>query len=165
VLLFSSRTLRRVNAAMPAHWLIWIQMYRMVGLIFLYPYLYYGLVPAGFAIPAGAGDFLTVALAPVVALALARGRPLAPAWAVAWNVFGLIDLIVAPAAAVLTHAQVLEIYPISLVPLFIGPPLGILTHIYSLRNLAAAAHARTGSARLETAERLAQGITAALHTT
>jgi hypothetical protein len=30
---------------------------------------------------------------------------------------------------------VLALYPISLVPLFIGPPLGILTHIYSLRNL------------------------------
>jgi len=26
--------------------------------------------------------------------------------------------------------------PLAFVPLFFGPPLGILTHIYSLRNLA-----------------------------
>ena len=34
--------------------------------------------------------------------------------------------------------RVLEIYPVVLVPLFLGPPLGILTHIFSFRNLAAA---------------------------
>lgn len=138
-LLFASRTLRRVNAAMPPAWLIWVQTYRVVGLIFLYPFLYYGLVPAGFAVPAGVGDLLTSGLAPLVGLAVARRRPHAIAWAAAWNLFGLLDLIVVPAAAVILQAQVLELYPLSLVPLFIGPPLGILTHMYSLRNLAAVA--------------------------
>jgi hypothetical protein len=59
-------------------------------------------------------------------------------WAVAWNLFGTLDLIVAPATALLFHAAVLGIYPLALVPLFLGPPLGILTHILSLRNLAVA---------------------------
>lgn len=139
-LLFTSRTLHAVIAAMPTSWLIRAQTYRMAGVMFLFPFWYYGMVPAGFAIPAGVGDLLTGALAPVVALAVARRRRHAIAWAVAWNVFGLLDLIVAPTAAVLSQAGVLELYPLSLVPLFIGPPLGILTHVYSFRNLAV--HAR-----------------------
>jgi hypothetical protein len=150
-MLLASKTMRHVNGAMPPAWLIWVQTYRMAGLMFLYPFLYYGVVPAGFAIPAGVGDFLTGALAPVVGLAVARRRSHAIAWATAWNVFGLLDLIVAPAAAVLSHAQVIGLYPLNLVPLFIGPPLGILTHIYSLRNLAAVARADVEGARLASA--------------
>jgi len=134
--LFASKAMRHLNAAMPAHWLIWAQTYRMAGLMFLFPFLYYGILPAAFAIPAGLGDFLTGAFAPFVGLAVARQRPQAITWATAWNIFGVLDLIVAPAAAVLSHAQVIGLYPVSLVPLFIGPPLGILTHVYSLRNLA-----------------------------
>jgi len=114
---------------------VWAQTYRMAGAMFLYPFFYYGIVPAGFAIPAAVGDFLTGLLAPVIARAVARRTPHAWRWAVAWNVFGILDLIVAPAAALLTDAQVLGLYPLSLVPLFIGPPLGILTHVFSLRNL------------------------------
>jgi len=57
-------------------------------------------------------------------------------WAVVWNLFGILDLIDATATALAFQAPVLGIYPIALVPLFLGPPLGILTHILSLRNLA-----------------------------
>jgi hypothetical protein len=134
-LLRTSKTLRALNAAMPGEWLIRIQAYRMGGLMFLFPFLYFGLVPAAFAIPAAIGDFLTGLAAPFVASAVAHRRPGALAWAVAWNIFGIVDLIVAPTAAVLSQAQVLTIYPLSLVPLFMGPPLGILMHLYSLRNL------------------------------
>jgi hypothetical protein len=136
-ILFASRTVRELNDATPPHWLVWAQTYRVAGLMFLFPYLYYGVIPAGFAIPAAVGDFVTGALAPVVALGLAERRPYARRWAVAWNLLGILDLIVAPAAAVLTQAPVLYVYPLSLVPLFAGPPLGILAHVYSLRNLAA----------------------------
>jgi len=47
-------------------------------------------------------------------------------------------IIVAPATALFFQARVLSIYPLALVPLFLGPSIGILTHIYSLRNLATA---------------------------
>jgi hypothetical protein len=137
-LLFFSRTISSVYTSMPPDWLIRVQTYRMAGLIFLYPFLYYGAVPAAFALPAAIGDFLTGLFAPVVASAVARRAPGAPAWAVAWNLFGLLDLIVAPAAAIYSQSDVLQIYPLAVVPFFLGPPLGILTHIYSLRNLAAA---------------------------
>src|SRR5262245_61200750 len=47
-LLFGSDGVGRLYAAMPAPWLIRVQTYRMAGLIFLFPFLYYGIVPAGF---------------------------------------------------------------------------------------------------------------------
>src|SRR5215475_8144181 len=70
-LLFSSKTMRTLNSAMSPAWLVWVQTYRMAGLMFLYPFLYYGVLPASFAIPAAVGDFLTGLLAPFVGLALA----------------------------------------------------------------------------------------------
>jgi hypothetical protein len=136
IALFVSRSLRAINAAMPNAWLIAIQTYRVAGIMFLFPFVTYGLLPSGFGWPAGIGDAITGIFAPVVALMVARNRPNAFKWAVAWNLFGTLDLIVAPATALYFEARVLSIYPLNLVPLFLGPPIGILTHIYSLRNLA-----------------------------
>ena len=136
IALFASKSLRAINAAMPNAWLIAIQTYRVAGIMFVFPFLTYGLLPAGFGWPAGIGDAITGIFAPVVALMVARNRPNAFKWAVAWNLFGTLDLIVAPATALYFEARVLSIYPLNLVPLFLGPPIGILTHIYSLRNLA-----------------------------
>ena len=149
-LLGASKTLRELNASMRPEWLIWVQTYRMAGLMFLFPFLYFGLVPAAFAVPAAVGDFLTGLAAPFVGSAVARRRPGALAWGTAWNLFGIADLIVAPTAAIISGARVISLYPLALVPLFIGPPLGILTHIYSLRNLSATTH-REGSRRSATA--------------
>jgi hypothetical protein len=96
------------------------------------------------------GDFLTGLAAPFVGSIVARRRPGALAWATAWNLFGIADLIVAPAVAIVSGAQLIGLYPLALVPLFVGPPLGILTHIYSLRNLSTAMR-REGSRRSPTA--------------
>lgn len=139
-LLFGSKTLGAINAGMPAAWPIRIQAYRILGFAFLYPLLFYRAVPAGFALPAGIGDMITGALALVV-------RPDNRRSAVAWNLFGILDLIVAPAAAVLTGADALRMGPVALIALFIGPPLGILTHVWSLRNLGLQRSATTDSER------------------
>ena len=133
--LFSSKTLRALNAAMPPEWLIGVQTYRVAGAMFLWPYLMSGALPAGFALPAGIGDTITGLAAPFVAWAVARNRPGAKAWAVVWNCFGVLDLLAAPTAAVLTQTTNIYHFPVVVVPLFLGPPMGILTHIYSLRNL------------------------------
>jgi len=137
IALFSSKTLSAINTATPSVWLIAVQTYRVAGIMFVFPFLTYGILPAGFAWPAGIGDALTGIFAPVVASMVAQNRPHALKWAVVWNLFGTLDLIVAPATALSFQARVLGIYPLALVPLFLGPPLGILTHILSLRNLAA----------------------------
>jgi len=136
--LFASKSIRAINASTPNAWLIAIQTYRVAGIMFVFPFLTYGIIPAGFAWPAGIGDALTGIFAPIVALMVARNQPHAFKWATAWNLFGTLDLIVAPATALFFQARVLNIYPLALVPLFLGPPIGILTHIYSLRNLATA---------------------------
>jgi hypothetical protein len=136
IALFASKNLRAINTTTPNAWLIAIQTYRVAGIMFVYPFLTYGILPAGFAYPAGIGDALTGIFAPIVALMVAQNRPHALKWAVAWNLFGTLDLIVAPTTALLFQARVLNIYPLDLVPLFLGPPLGILTHVLSLRNLA-----------------------------
>jgi hypothetical protein len=133
--LYRTKTMRALNEATPPEWLIRAQIYRVLGFTFLYPLLAYGVLPAGFAIPAGIGDFLTGLAAPFVASAVARRRPGSIALATAWNVFGIADLIVAPTAAVLSHSTILNLFPLALIPLFVGPPLGILTHLASLRNL------------------------------
>ena len=138
IALFASKTLRTINTATPSAWLIAIQTYRVAGIMFIYPFVTYGILPAGFGYPAGIGDALTGIFAPIVALMVARNRPNAVKWAVAWNLFGTLDLIDATATALAFQAPVLSIYPIALVPLFLGPPLGILTHVLSLRNLAVA---------------------------
>jgi hypothetical protein len=136
IALFASKNLRAINTATPSAWLIAIQTYRVAGIMFIYPFVTYGILPAGFAWPAGIGDALTGIFAPIVALMVAQNRPNALKWAVVWNLFGTLDLIDAIATALIFRAPVLGIYPIALVPLFLGPPLGILTHILSLRNLA-----------------------------
>lgn len=134
--LFASKTMRVLNAAMPPAWLIGVQVYRVAGVMFLWPFLAGGALPALFALCAGIGDVLTGIAAPFVAMAVARNRPGAQAWAVRWNWFGILDLVVATATAVLSHSTNVGRFPIVIVPLFLGPPLGILAHIYSLRNLA-----------------------------
>jgi hypothetical protein len=136
IALFASRNLRAINAATPSAWLIAIQTYRVAGIMFIYPFVTDGILPPGFGYPAGIGDALTGIFAPIVGMMVARNRPNAVKWAVAWNLFGTLDLIDAIATALAFRAPVLSIYPIALVPLFLGPPLGILTHILSLRNLA-----------------------------
>ena len=53
--------------------------------LFLFPFLAYGVLPAGFAVPAAVGDMITGALALQLGWALARGRSQATKSAVAWN--------------------------------------------------------------------------------
>jgi hypothetical protein len=99
------------------------------------------------------GIFIVAVHAVLVTLAAQRSalrprvRVMAPLFVGAFLGVWLIDLIMAPIAAVLSHTQVLGLYPLALVPLFVGPPLGILTHVYSLRNLATAANSDVAGSR------------------
>ncbi|HZZ19488.1 MAG TPA: hypothetical protein VFE25_08970 [Opitutaceae bacterium] len=133
---FGSKAGREINAAVVPAALIGVQAYRMAGILFLFPNYAYGVLAGGFAWPAGVGDFITGLAAPFVAMAVYRRHKAAMPLAVAWNLFGILDLIVAPTTATLFHVPILAMYPLSLVPLFVGPPMGILTHVLSLRSLA-----------------------------
>jgi hypothetical protein len=138
-LLFGSSTVARVLAAAPMQWLVGIQLYRIIGGVFVILWLA-GSVPGLFALPAGIGDVAVGVVAPFVAVRYARnagqGRR-AVAW---WNAFGLFDLVVAVTLGLLTSPSPLQLFafdrpniiisefPLILVPTFLVP-LSVLLHV------------------------------------
>ena len=133
VVLLSS-TFRAVIAGIPQHWLIGIQTFRILGGVFLIRY-FNGELPALFAVPAGVGDILTGILAPLVAYWWFVGKPYARSAAMAWNVFGMADLINAVAIGALTGGGGGGIvFPIVLIPIY-AVPRSLLIHSYSLIGL------------------------------
>lgn len=130
-LLLLSPTFRRVIAGVPQHWLIGIQVFRILGAVWLVRYFAGGL-PGLFALPAGIGDVTTGLLAPFVAYAWYTGKPYARSAAIAWNVFGMADLMNAVALATLAGAGI--VFPLALIPAY-GVPRSLLIHSYSLIGL------------------------------
>lgn len=142
-----SPALRRVVAAASLPAIVGVQLYRLLGLTFLV-LLALGQVPAHFALPAGWGDILVGLTAPLVALALARRTAGAVPFAVAWNVFGLLDLVVAVGMATgllvpylapelgsrVPAAAALGVFPMILVPLF-AVPVSVVLHGLALGRL------------------------------
>jgi hypothetical protein len=148
VLLFSTvPALRRLAAGLPTPWLIGLQVYRVVGFTFVIA-AWQGRIPYEFALPAGLGDFAIGLLAPLVALSLAKGRRGSHALAVAWNLAGIADLIVAVTLGVLTSPSTIQVlalghanaevtrFPFVLIPAF-AVPASLLLHALTLWRLGA----------------------------
>jgi hypothetical protein len=133
-LVLLSPTFREIIAGIPQHWLIGIQTFRILGGVFLVRY-FQGELPGVFAIPAGVGDVLTGIFAPVVAYWWFTGKPYARAAAIAWNLFGMADLVNAVAIGWLTGGGGGGIvFPIVLIPIY-AVPRAFLVHSYSLIGL------------------------------
>src|SRR5262245_16046470 len=132
-LLLLSPAFRRIVDAVPQHWLIGIQTFRILGGLFLVRY-FAGELPGLFALPAGIGDVATGLLAPFVAYAWYSGKPYARGAAIAWNLFGMADLVNAVALGALTGGAGGIVFPIVLVPVY-GVPRAFLIHSYSLIGL------------------------------
>jgi len=138
-------TLQRAIDAVPQSWIVSVQFYRTLGVIFLI-LLAQGRMPGSFAWPAGVGDVLVGLLGPMVALAYSRRWPNASRWVRAWNWFGLTDLIAALTTGFLTSPspwqrlafdlpnRLIGAFPLVLVPVFLVP-LSILLHLTSLKKL------------------------------
>ena len=94
---------------MPQPWLVGIQLYRALGVIFLILYAS-GRLPGLFAWPAGVGDILVGVLAPVVALAYARAPRENGDLVAAWNVFGILDLAVAVGTGFATSPSQFQLF-------------------------------------------------------
>lgn len=140
-----SPTFRAIIAGIPQHWLIGIQTFRILGGVFLVRYLQ-GELPGVFAIPAGVGDVLTGIFAPVVAYWWFAGKPYARPAAIAWNLFGMADLINAVAIGWLTGGGGGGIvFPIVLIPIY-AVPRAFLVHSYSLIGLLRKTSRRPGAA-------------------
>ena len=74
-LMLLSPIFRRIVAAVPQHWLIGIQAFRILGAAWLVRY-FTGQLPGLFALPAGIGDVATGLLAPFAAYAWYSGNPM-----------------------------------------------------------------------------------------
>jgi len=154
ILLWRSQTLRRVVDATPQEWIVGVQIYRVMGAIFL-TLMSAGLLPPQFALPAGWGDITIGVLSLVIATAFARGAKGTPILVGLWNVFGLLDLAVALTMGFLTSPspvqlfaldapnKLISIFPLVLVPVF-AVPVAILLHAASLMKLARARKQRVG---------------------
>jgi hypothetical protein len=144
--LLASDTARRAIARVPLHWLVGVQLYRVVGAIFLIAYLQDD-IPGEFALPAGIGDVLVGITAPLVALALwRRGADRAWPLVTAWCALGIADLAIAVATGFLTAPSAFQqlalsdpntaitSYPLALIPTF-AVPASIVLHVYVLARL------------------------------
>ena len=145
LLIWRSPRLARIIDAVPQRWLVGIQFYRALGVIFLILYGT-GKLPGLFAWPAGLGDVLVGVLAPVVAVAYARDPHQNGDLVSAWNLFGLADLVIAVSAGYLTSPspfqlfafeapnELITTFPLVLVPVFLVP-VSVLLHLASLTKL------------------------------
>jgi hypothetical protein len=139
--IWRSPAVGRIIDTVPQPWIIAVQLYRALGVIFLILYAS-DQMPGLFAWPAGVGDVIVGLLAPVVALAYARRRN--AGLVTAWNVFGIIDLVVAVTTGFITSPstlftyeppnELINVFPLVLIPVYLVP-LSVLLHLASLAKL------------------------------
>ena len=138
VALRQSASIRKLVSAIPLHWLVAAQVYRIAGGIFLVLWAD-GRMPWQFALPAGIGDVLTGCFAVIVAVLLAQRAPGALRAAYSWCLFGIGDLVVALTMGAMTspgraHLLALDApnllissHPLVMVPTF-AVPLALMLH-------------------------------------
>lgn len=146
IFITKSQIFGRFLAAVPPHWLIGVQVYRSLGVIFLIAHAE-GILPGVFAIPAGYGDIIVGVTAILAATLVAYGSSLRRFAIRAWNSLGIADLVLAVSLGFFSSPGPLQLlsldqpnvlissYPMVLVPVF-AVPLSILLHIASLTKLA-----------------------------
>lgn len=138
ILLTRSARIARFVDALPLSWLVGVQVYRVLGAIFLILWSG-GHLPWQFAIPAGVGDIATGILAVAVASMLAGEIAGAHRAAYAWCLFGIADLVIAVSMGALTspgRTQLLALdnpnmlvtaFPLVMIPTF-AVPVSIILH-------------------------------------
>lgn len=144
-LIWRSPTVWRVIDAVPQQWLVGVQLYRALGIVFLILYAG-GKLPGLFAWPAGVGDILVGVLAPVIGLAYARNPQQNGDLVSIWNWLGIGDLAIAVSAGFLTAPSLIQpfvvtppnelisVFPLVLIPIFLVP-VSVLLHLASLAKL------------------------------
>jgi hypothetical protein len=149
LLIRRSDTVWRVIEAVPQQWLVGVQLWRVIGAVFVVLWAG-GNLPGVFALPAGLGDLATGVLAPVAALAWIRSRASGAAAVRRWNLLGITDLAVAFVVGAATTPRLapllgidpqnilIDRFPLVLIPAF-AVPVAALLHIASLAKLRQAA--------------------------
>lgn len=130
---FSAR-FRAWARAVPMWALVAIHLVRFVGAWFIVLYRR-GELPFAFAVPGGWGDILAAATAAALLVGAIPARTLARRRILlAWNVFGLLDILFVVSTAARTYlAEPLQLAPLTRLPLSLLPtyfvPLVVLSHL------------------------------------
>jgi len=145
-LMRTSPTFRKLIDAFPQHILIILQLFRVLGIVFLL-LLMQNQLPELFAIPTGWGDILIGITAPIIAYIYLKKFSFAKNLTIIWNILGIIDLLIAISLGILLSlpgpfnvlqteisTEIMTLFPLVIVPAF-AVPLGILLHIFSLKKL------------------------------
>jgi hypothetical protein len=144
-LLMRSGNIAAAIDAVPPSWLIGLQVYRVLGGVFLVRWAA-GQLPGEFALPAGMGDVLVGLLALPVAFFVHSRAHGSRAAGYAWNVLGIVDLALALTMGFLTTPGRFQLfaldhpntgvvtYPLVMIPAF-AVPLSLIVHGLSLWQL------------------------------
>jgi len=143
VLVFNTGAFKRILISIPLDQLILLHRFRLIGSFFLI-LLLLGLLPPVFALVAGIGDIITALSSFWVAKLLREGHRHAKKVATIWNSFGLLDILVTSATAVLLTkvsmetgalgVDVLATFPFCFIPAF-APATIIFLHLSIYRKL------------------------------
>ncbi len=137
-----SEALRQFVIEIDLRALTMLQTGRVAGVLFVMLYVR-GLLPGGFALPAGWGDIAIGATAPLAAWFVTAQRDFRREIFVWWNVLGILDLVMAVTLGVLASpafsggaagavtTELMARFPLSLVPTFFVL-LYLILHIISL---------------------------------
>ena len=129
-----TRKISEVLAYVDIGRLVFMQVYRIAGAVFLVAFFYFDAdFSREFAMKAGWGDVSMGVLALPVAFLVWKRIAGWPVAIVIWCAIGIGNLILAPLTAVQFGGPNPNAFPISAIPLFFGPALGICTHIITLR--------------------------------
>ena len=143
--LYKMPLLQNIASSIPVHWLVGVQVFRIMGIGFLSFYAL-GLIPGEFALPTGWGDVFVGLTAIPVAILLWKNFSSAKKLAIWWNYLGIADLALALTLGNLTFPRPIQMlptqpdnlliamYPLVMVPLF-AVPLSLLLHFFTLRVL------------------------------
>jgi len=141
VWLVTSDNFRRFVLSLDPLKLTLVQTWRNAGMTFVVLSMY-GILPRVFALPAGWGDVAIGVTAPFVALYLARNANRRKSF-IAWQVFGIADLITAVTLGVLSSpppvgilgqgitTEAMTVLPLSIIPTF-AVPLLLILHIITI---------------------------------
>ena len=142
-IIYMSSACKKANAILALPDLVKIHIFRLIGSTFIILALY-DLLPKPFALVAGVGDLVTAVSSIFVARAIQSGKSYARRLTYIWNTFGLLDILVTSALAIIftkisidqgvQGVEFLAQFPFCFIPAF-APPTIIFLHLLVYRKL------------------------------
>lgn len=142
-IIYGTAICKKANAVLGLEDLVKVHIFRLIGSTFIVLF-FYELLPPIFAIFAGTGDLLTALTSIFVAKAIRDEKKYARKLAYIWNTFGLVDILITSAMAIIftkisidnniQGVEFLAEFPFCFIPAF-APPTIIFLHLLIFRKL------------------------------